>query len=44
MHLVSVSVDRMLEELMEKDLITQEDGLYQLTELGTTIERKIQSL
>ena len=44
MHLVSVSVNRILGELMEKDLIIQENGLYQLTELGTTIERKMQGL
>ena len=39
MHVVKPSVDKILVELVEKELIAEEGGLYDLTELGTTIER-----
>ncbi|MGM0771275.1 MAG: transcriptional regulator [Halobacteriota archaeon] len=39
MHVVKPSVDKILVELVEKELVAEEDGLYDLTDLGTTIER-----
>ncbi|MFW5987409.1 MAG: winged helix-turn-helix domain-containing protein [Methanohalophilus sp.] len=44
MHLAQPSVNRLVEELMEKELIVEKEGKCSLTELGTTIERKVQNL
>lgn len=44
MHVVKPSVDKILVELVEKELIAEESGLYDLTELGTTIERSFHSI
>lgn len=44
MHVVKPSVDKILAELVEKELISDEGGVYNLTELGTTIERSIQAI
>lgn len=44
MHLAQPSVKRLVEELVEKKLIVEKEGKCSLTELGTTIERKVQNL
>jgi len=44
MHLAHPFTDKILDELMEKELIVKEDELYQLTELGTTVERRIHNI
>lgn len=44
MHIAKISADKILEELAEKDLIVEENGFYKLTELGTTVERSVQSI
>ncbi|WP_440953278.1 transcriptional regulator [Methanococcoides sp. FTZ1] len=44
MHVVKPSVDRILAELVEKEMLSENDGMYSLTELGTTIERSIHSI
>ncbi len=44
MHLAQPSVKRLVEELVEKELIVEKEGNCSLTELGTTIERKVQNL
>jgi predicted transcriptional regulator len=44
MHLAQPSVKRLVEELMEKELVVENEGKCSLTELGTTIERKVQNL
>ncbi|APH38854.1 helix-turn-helix domain-containing protein [Methanohalophilus halophilus] len=44
MHLAQPSVKRLVEELVEKKLIVEKAGKCSLTELGTTVERKVQNL
>jgi len=44
MHLARPFTDKILDELMEKKLIVKEDELYQLTELGTAVERRIHNI
>jgi predicted transcriptional regulator len=44
MHLAQPSVKRLVEELVEKELVVEKKGKCSLTELGTTIERKVQNL
>jgi predicted transcriptional regulator len=44
MHLAQPSVNRLVEELIEKELVVENESKCSLTELGTTIERKVQNL
>jgi predicted transcriptional regulator len=44
MHLAQPSVKRLVEELIEKELVVENESKCSLTELGTTIERKVQNL
>lgn len=44
MHIARPSVDKIVEELVEKDLIIKESDFYKLTELGEALERKVQSI
>ncbi len=41
MHIARPPVDRIIEELIEKELITEQNGAYVLTELGETVERRV---
>lgn len=44
MHVIEPSVEKMVSELKEKGLLSENNGFYSLTEEGTTIERRIQNL
>ncbi|TGC06752.1 winged helix-turn-helix domain-containing protein [Methanolobus halotolerans] len=44
MRMAYPSVNKIIQELLEKDLIKQENGSYSLTELGETVERRVQSI
>lgn len=44
MHIARPSVDKIVEELLEKELIVRESDMYMLTELGETLERKVQNI
>ncbi|WP_445474942.1 transcriptional regulator [Methanococcoides methylutens] len=44
MHVVKISVDKILAELVERELITENGGLYGLTALGTDVERSIHAI
>ncbi|WP_406655692.1 winged helix-turn-helix domain-containing protein [Methanolobus sp. ZRKC2] len=44
MHVASPSVNKIIQELLEKNLIKQDGNSYSLTELGETVEKKIQSI
>jgi predicted transcriptional regulator len=44
MHIARPSVDKIVEELIEKELIMQENDMYRLTELGEALERRVQSI
>ncbi|WP_091688041.1 transcriptional regulator [Methanococcoides sp. NM1] len=44
MHVVKPSVDKILAELVEKELLSEDGGVYDLTELGTTVERSIHAI
>lgn len=44
MHIARPSVEKIVEELMEKELVEKECDYYRLTELGETLERKVQSI
>lgn len=44
MHIFRPSVDKIIEELVEKELIEKQEDTYRLTELGVTIERMIHNL
>lgn len=44
MRIAKLSAERIIEELVEKDLIVEDNGAYKLTELGTTIERSVLSI
>jgi len=43
MHIASPSVKKLSDELMEKGLIMQENGLYGLTDLGDSVEKRIRA-
>ncbi len=43
MHIAGPSVKKLSDELMEKGLIVQENGLYGLTELGDSVEKRIRT-
>ncbi|MBC7085535.1 MAG: transcriptional regulator [Methanomethylovorans sp.] len=44
MHIFPPSVDKIIEELIEKELVEKEGDNYRLTELGETVERIIHNL
>lgn len=44
MRLVRPAVDRILQELSEKELVRKEGEMYRLTELGALVEKKIHGL
>jgi predicted transcriptional regulator len=44
MHVFRPSVDKIIEEMMEKELLERQGDNYRLTELGITVERKIQNI
>ena len=44
MHIARPSVEKIVGELLEKELIVQESDVYMLTELGESLERKVQSI
>ncbi|MEZ5335538.1 MAG: helix-turn-helix domain-containing protein [Methanolobus sp.] len=44
MHIAQPSVSKIVDELIEKDLVKKESDLYMLTELGEALERKVQSI
>ncbi|WP_407355367.1 transcriptional regulator [Methanolobus sp. WCC5] len=44
MHIARPSVDKIVEELIEKELIMQENDMYRLTDLGEALERRVQSI
>lgn len=44
MHIARPVTDKILEELVGKELIAKEGESYQLTELGTTVERRIHNI
>lgn len=44
MHIFRPSVDKIIEELVGKELVEREGDNYRLTELGVTVERMISNL
>jgi len=44
MHIFRPSVDKIIEELVEKELIEKQEDNYRLTELGVNVERMIHNL
>lgn len=44
MHVFRPSVDKIIEELVGKELVEREGTNYRLTELGVTVERMIHNL
>jgi predicted transcriptional regulator len=44
MHLVRFTVDDILEELLEKELVVRTGELYKLTELGGAVERQVHNI
>jgi Mn-dependent DtxR family transcriptional regulator len=44
MHIFKPSVDKIIEELVEKELIEKQEDNYRLTELGVNVERMIHNL
>ncbi|MCG7851293.1 MAG: transcriptional regulator [Methanosarcinaceae archaeon] len=44
LHIARPVTDKILEEMIEKELVAKEGELYQLTELGTTVERRIHNI
>lgn len=44
MHIFRPSLDKIIEELVEKELIEKQEDNYRLTELGVTVERMIHNL
>lgn len=44
MHIAQPSVDKIVDELLEKNLVKKEGNFYMLTELGETLERKVQNI
>ncbi|HJH32734.1 MAG TPA: transcriptional regulator [Methanosarcinaceae archaeon] len=43
-HMVRISVDRILKDLLEKGLVVKEGEMYQLTALGGTVERQVHNM
>ena len=43
MRIVRPSVNRILEELVERELITRDGEIYSLSDLGVQVEKKIHS-
>ncbi len=43
-HIFRPSVDKIIEELVEKGLIERQESNYKLTELGVAVERMIHNL
>ncbi len=43
-HIFRPSVDKIIEELVEKGLIERQESNYRLTELGAAVERMIHNL
>ncbi len=44
MRIARPSVDRIIAELLEKELIEQKSGVYELTELGRLLGHKVQNI
>ena len=44
MHLVRFTVDSILKELLEKELVVKTGELYNLTELGSAVERQVHNM
>lgn len=44
MHIFKPSVDKIIEELLEKKLIEEENGKYKLTKFGFSIEHIIHNI
>lgn len=44
MHIARPSVDKIVAELIDKELIEQENDVYKLTELGEALERKVHNI
>ena len=44
MHVFRPSVDKIIEEMMEKELLERQGDNYRLTGLGITVERTIQNI
>ncbi|AFV23696.1 MAG: MarR family transcriptional regulator [Methanolobus sp.] len=44
MHVASPSVKKIIDEMLEKGLIKQENGFYGLTELGDSVEKRIRAI
>ena len=44
MHIPRPVTNKILEEMIGKELVAKEGELYQLTELGTTVERRIHNI
>ena len=44
MHVAYPSVNKIVQELLERDLIKQDGDYYSLTELGESVEKRIQSI
>ena len=44
LHIFRPSVDKITEELVEKELVEKEGANYRLTELGATVERMIHNI
>lgn len=43
-HIFRPSVDKIIEELVEKELVERQGDNYRLTDLGATVERMIHNL
>ncbi|MBP1910056.1 MarR family transcriptional regulator [Methanolobus bombayensis] len=44
MHIARPSVEKIVDELLEKELIFQDSDMYMLTELGELLEKKVQNI
>ncbi|QLC51125.1 transcriptional regulator [Methanolobus zinderi] len=44
MRVASPSVNKIIGELLERNLIKRDNGSYSLTELGESVEKRIQSI
>ncbi len=44
MHIFRPSVDKIIEEMVEKELVEKQGDNYRLTDLGATVERTIQNI
>ena len=44
MHLVRFTVDGILKELLEKELVVKTGELYKLTELGSAVEKQVHNM